>query len=61
MISLLITIIVIMIVIGLLFWAVTLLGGLGIPPQIIIALEILVILVGIVALLQLSGALPALR
>lgn len=61
MVQLLVYLVVILIVIGLLVWAVTLLGGVGIPQPVIVALQILVILIGVILLLNVAGLIPAWR
>jgi hypothetical protein len=61
MIDLLIVIIIVLIICGLLIWAVSLLGGVGVPPQIIIALQIIVILIAVLILLNYVGIVPGPR
>lgn len=61
MLSLIITIFILVIVLGLLIWAATLLAQVGIPQPIITILQILLILIFVVYLLHVAGLIGPLR
>jgi hypothetical protein len=53
MIAVLIHLIIILIVIGLLIYAASLLSGVGLPPPIVVAIQICIILIGVLMILSL--------
>jgi hypothetical protein len=59
MIGMLISILVLLLIVGLLVWAVTLLAPLGIPQPVLIVLQILIILIAVLYLLHFVGVVPA--
>lgn len=60
MLLLIVWMIIMLLVIGLLVWAVDSLAGLGLPPQVLVVLKVVIILVGILVILQRAGMLGGL-
>lgn len=63
MIELLVTLLILIVVLGLAYWAVTALAGaFGLPPQIVVLIQVLLVVVAVIYLLgMLSGNVPRLH